>query len=165
MATSTGRECTLCINTAVDYDAPTWAVVTIAKDVSVSRSVDKLEDNCRAAGAYKQYLPGLIDLSVDLEVCHRNTDSNWNLIEDAILNGTTLDIQILDGSQVAADMPVGTNAVGIRMVCNVYECENSQPLEDPLSDTYTFAPTADLNAGSNVNQVGPARVTVTGTAV
>ena len=164
MATSTGRECTLSINTADDYDSPTWVVVTIAKDVSVSRSVDKLEDNCRAAGAYKQYLPGLIDLSVDLEVCHRNADSNWNLIENAILNGTTLDIMILDGDNVAANIPTGTNAVGIRMVCNVYECENSQPLEDPLSDTYTFAPTADLNAGSKTNQVGPARVTIAGTA-
>jgi len=162
MATSTGRECTLSINTADDYDSPTWAVVTIAKDVSVSRSVDKLEDNCRAAGAYKQYLPGLIDLSVDLEVCHRNTDTNWNLIEDAILNGTTLDIQIMDGAQLATGLATGEKSVGIRMVCNVFECENAQPLEDPLSDTYTFAPTADLDAGSNVNQEGPARVTLTG---
>ena len=163
-STSTGRECTLAINTSNDYDAPTWVAVTIAKDVSVSRSVDKLEDNCRAAGAYKQYLPGLIDLSVDLEVCHRNTDSNWNLVENAILNGTTLDVAIVDGPIVDAEMTSGTNAVGMRMVCNVYECENSQPLEDPLSDSYTFAPTADLNAGSNTNQVGPARITINGTA-
>ena len=164
MATSTGRECTLSINTADDYGNPVWSIVTVAKDVSVSRSVDKLEDNCRAAGAYKQYLPGLIDLSVDLEVCHRNTDTNWLLINDAILNGTTLDIMIVDGANGTAGstLATGEKAHGIRMVCNVYECENSQPLEDPLSDSYTFAPSADLNAGDNVNQVGPAGVEFTG---
>ena len=160
MATSTGRDCTININTGT-YASPTWAPVTVAKDVSVSRSVDKLEDNCRAAGAYKQYLPGLIDLSVDLEVCHRNTDTNWVLIENAILNGTTLDIAILDNTSVAADMLVGTDAIGIRMVCNVFECENAQPLEDPLSDSYTFAPTADLDVAGG--ELGPVRLTIAGT--
>jgi len=103
----------------------------------------------------------MIDLSVDLEVCHRNTDTNWVLIENAILNGTTLDIAILDNTAIAANMLVGTDAIGIRMVCNVFECENSQPLEDPLSDSYTFAPTADLVSP----EVGPARLTIAGTGV
>jgi len=160
MATNTGRDCTLNINTGT-FAVPTWTPVTIAKDVSVSRSVDKLEDNCRSNGAYKQYLPGMIDLSVDLEVCHSNTDTNWVLIENAILNGTTLDIAILDNTAIAANMLVGTDAIGIRMVCNVFECENSQPLEDPLSDSYTFAPTADLVSP----EVGPARLTIAGTGV
>jgi len=162
MATSTGRECTLNINTGT-YGSPVWAPVTIAKDVTISRSVNKLEDNCRAAGAYKQYLPGLIDLSVDLEVCHRNTDSNWVLIENAIENGTTLDISIVDNTMIAADMLVGIDAVGIRMVCNVFECENSQPLEDPLSDSYTFAPTADLDSAGG--QLGPVMMKIEGTGV
>ena len=108
-STSTGRECTLAINTSNDYDAPTWVAVTIAKDVSVSRSVDKLEDNCRAAGAYKQYLPGLIDLSIDLEVCHRNTDGRWIQFEDAIANGKSHNAKILltsDESHFTAPLDV-----------------------------------------------------------
>jgi len=159
MAAITGRECMLCINTGT-YASPTWLPVTIAKDVTVSRSVDKLEDNCRSAGAYKQYVVGTIDLSVDLEVCHRNLDDRWMDIESAIENGTTLDIMVLDGDHDATNIPTGQSAKGIRMVCNVFECENAQPLEDPLSDTYTFAPSADLNS----NQLGPSIEEIEGTA-
>lgn len=138
MTTRTGREAAAYVNIGGTWATPTWVEITIAKDVTISKSMDKKEDNCRggAADTFKKYLPGLIDLSVDLEVCHDTAHATWQAIEDAIENQSIIDVLFLD------DDIANSGAEGVRFEGHVFEAENSQPLEDALVDSYTFAPSA-----------------------
>lgn len=93
-----GGEMKLSVETGGDWNAPTWEEADIVMDNDHDESADGVEATTRAAFPYKEYLPGLTDLSEEFTVLYKpgTNDEMFTLIENAKRSRGILDIAVSD---------------------------------------------------------------------
>ena len=122
-----GRDQRLYVNSSV-YATPSWAEVTKAKDVTVSKSRDKVDADTRdtAQQGYKSYETGLRDYSVKFQMlvpATGETNTAFETIKAAQESGDPLDFLIVNDGAISTD---GLEAE--RVPLGVFGWEDGQPL-------------------------------------
>ncbi len=95
MSGKVGIDCRAYRNTGT-YGTPTWNEITIARDVTLGLDKDEAEASIRGV-RWKMRLPTLKDAQITLEILHDPSVDDYNVLRDAYLNDTVLDIALADG--------------------------------------------------------------------
>ena len=128
-----GYQCKLYAGTASAEPSAASAELLTINDVSVNLTRSAVDCTTRAAGAFKTYMPGMIDSEVSFKLlADSDSTSNTllNTIRNAWLNGTALAMKILlgDGFYFMADFIIS-------------DLSNSQGLEDVVAYDVKVKPT------------------------
>lgn len=134
MAEKIGYQCVLARNTG-SWGSPTWNVMEKVTDVTMSGAPTKADLSSRA-NAFKAYLPGQFDLSIEATMIWNNSDADCQAVRDAYRNKTLLDIWAVD------DATATTGAQGWRFEANVFDFSREEPLDDGVKITFSLAPSA-----------------------
>ena len=133
------------------YEVPVWVEIPMVKDVTVSSSADKIDDTDRGS-TFKKYCAGQFDLDAVMNLSYRNGNAILEVIRDAWLARTTLDVMILDGDEATT----GTEGFRIQTKCFTHDWE--QTMSDVMMVDINLAPTYFENAAGN--EVEPEWVTM-----
>jgi len=141
MSAQTGRSCKLYRNTGT-WASPTWSEIDTIRDNTLNMGGTEV-DASRRASAFKLFLKGLKEISVEGQIIHDMDDTNCEALYDAYHNDTNVEILVLDGAVTTA------GSEGVRFEAKVMQYNRSEPLDDlnaadivmkPAGD-YTNAPT------------------------
>lgn len=134
----TGREAGFYLSFTEDFQAPIFFHAPFIKDLDCSNSVSEIEDDCRNEGGQKdtRYLPGKREKEITTETCHRPADPLWVQLKQFFTDCKPVDILKLN-CKIDED-----GAQGTRFNAMISQGDESQPLDDPLSESYTFKPSA-----------------------
>lgn len=133
-----GIDAVLSINTGT-YGTPVWSEIDDARDVTLNLEAGEA-DASRRGSEWREFLQGLKDASIDLELVYDGADANFILLRDAFLNGTSIDVYV-------ADAATGGAAEGLRMTAIVTGFTRNEPMEDILTTSVTIKPTPNANSG------------------
>lgn len=93
-----GKNAKLYYNTGT-YATPTWVEIKYVTDVRVTLTATETEISTRATVPFKTYVSGLIDLGFECDYSWiEGDDSVFTAIKNAFLDGTPMDIAIMDGN-------------------------------------------------------------------
>jgi len=132
-----GLSCKMYRNTGT-WASPTWSEITIAKDVTFSLEKGKA-DGSRRGVTWRQSIGTLKDAEISMELVHETGDSNFTALRSAFLNGTIVEILVLDGSVATS------GSEGLRAEMEVFSFSRAEPLEDVVMDSVTLAPSAQAS--------------------
>ena len=109
--------------------APTTELKTV-KDLTVTLQANKVDATSRQTGAFKVYIPGMIDASVDFTLNIDSEDTNLATLRSAYFgrSAVAIKIELGDGYAFQSDMIVE-------------EFTNKQETEDIATYTVKLAPT------------------------
>lgn len=136
-ATRVGLDCKTYWNSTGNYNSPSWVEVTIIRDLTSSHSKTKAEFSTRGTGKYKAYKGAMKDIDFQFDVVADHNDTKYLAFWDSYFNYTQMDMLFLDGA-----INVAGNK-GFRVQCEVFEIEDSEPLDDAKVNSVTMAPTYD----------------------
>lgn len=125
-------------NTAA-YATPTWAIIENCQDLTLNDETTAAEASTRA-GAFKRYLAGLHDISVEFSSVYDATDADFEALLDAKRDRTTIDIAVMDGTIATS----GNR--GFRADMMVENASENQPLDDTHTVDFTLRPALTANA-------------------
>lgn len=129
-----GLECHAYRNTGA-YASPNWNELTNMRDGTLKLEKDKADVSSRATGKWKAKRGTLKDASIDIEIVWDTSDDDFGALLDSFLNGTQIDILVLDG-------PVGTTgSQGPRGYYEVMSFSRKEPLGDAVLASVTLEPT------------------------
>lgn len=139
------------------YGSPTWAEITLIRDVSPSFPWDMADASSRTHKA-KLYAKTMIDIGAQLVVRADDADAGYQALFDAAMSSTTLmDMLVLDG-------PITTEgSMGVRCHFNVNESGQSQGAGDVIYTTFDLKPGYHTDGDPKKIEVG-ATSTLTATA-
>lgn len=139
MAKQVGLSCELSYNTGT-YAVPVWVEIDLARDVTMSLEAAEADASTRSSGGWRETIQSLKDAGLEIEVANDSADTAFTAIKDAFINGTNLEVLILDG-------PVATvGSQGLRMTCAVSAFSRSEPLEELVTVSATLKPTPNDDA-------------------
>lgn len=116
------------------------------KDVTVNLETGEADVTTRGGIGWRQTAATLKDGSVEFEMIHDPSDSDFGAIKDAWLNGTNIALAVLDGPSDEAGVQ------GLWADFQITNFSQSQPLEEALSYSVTAKPARSA--------VAPAWITV-----
>jgi hypothetical protein len=119
------------------YSTPTWVEVKQARDVTLTLERGTAEVSKRGS-KWKTYLPALKDATIEFELAYDPADANFTALRTAYLDGTVIDMAILDGV-------VTQGGSGFRSEFIVTSFTRNEPLEDLMTVSVTIRPTATMN--------------------
>jgi hypothetical protein len=150
--TKIGLDCRLYRNTGT-YASPVWNEITNVSDVTIPLSKGEAETSTRAA-AWKTRRGTLKDASIDFTLRAVANDADYTALLNSYLNNTPIELLALDG-------PVGTTgSQGLRAVCEVFNFQASQALENAVGFEVSCKPTPTFDAGGAL--IAPTWFTSTG---
>lgn len=118
-----GKDAKVYRNTGA-YGAPTWVEVSIIMDNTLNLEKGEFDGSTRGTGGWRQKAGTLKDGSVEMKILHKPTDTHILAFMDGYLNGTNVDLMILDGSNL-----VQGNS-GLRAEMQVMSMSRGEPLEE-----------------------------------
>jgi hypothetical protein len=132
----TGREAGFYLSFTEDFQAPIFFHAPFIKDLNLSSTVEEKEDDCRNEDGDKdtRYLPGKRTKEISTETCHRPNDPLWVQLAQFYNDCKPVDILKLN-CKIDED-----GARGTRFNAMITQGDCNQPLNDPLSEAYTFKP-------------------------
>jgi len=135
MAGKTGDEGVLYRNVGGTYEAPNWVEMSNVRDVNLGLEKNRIDMTTRANNGWRANKGGLKDLSIETEIVWDPEDTHFDALLDSFLNGTALDLLVLDG-------PVTTSgSKGFRFQGEVFSFSRNEPRDDAMTASVTIAPT------------------------
>ncbi len=127
--TPIGKDCVLAFDDAANWNAPTWAAVENAVDVSQPNIKKGTVDvPTRGTKGWKFKAPTMKEMDCQFGyLCQRGPDAVLSAFRDSFLNDTPIMFAILDGP-IAGD--ANFIVQGFRFVGTVCEFPIDEPLED-----------------------------------
>lgn len=146
-----GFESSLYVNTGT-YGSPTWTEIGLARDVTASQAVDKIDVTVRSTArlGFRANDYGLREIGWSFEMlvpAAGETDDAYDAFIDAQNDRTPVDILHVEGGIISTD---GLKAT--RAVCGVFGGEKGEPLAD--ASTKSFELSFALNDDQDVPQFG-----------
>lgn len=138
--TRIGLECKLYRNTGT-YASPTWVEIVNARDVTVPLTKGEADTSSRAS-SWKTRKGTLKDASIDFQLVQKDGDASFAALLDSFLDGSPIELLVLNGT--TAD----TAAQGLRATVEVFQFQESQPLENALVYDVSCKPTPATNPPS-----------------
>lgn len=139
MAHVLGEDAKLYRNTGT-YGSPTWDAVNGVQDLTLNQTKDKIELNTRGGGGYKEYVDGLIDVSISFSMIWDSSDADLQAFLDAFNNKTAVEVLCLDGPSATA------GSEGIRFTAMVSSAPRNEPLSGALTIDFELSPVKNANA-------------------
>lgn len=130
----TGPDCKVYVNEGT-YEAPELTEIDLVADASIDGSYTEGDSSARRAHVQTAE-PLMLNLSTDLRVRKDITDAGYNLLRDAFLQKTTIDVFILDGAEDE------DNTTGYRFDAKVFSFGEDQALGNVLFNTVNIKPCA-----------------------
>jgi predicted secreted protein len=121
------------------YAIPAWNEITNAKDVTLNLEASEADASRRGSAGWRETLRGLKDGSVEFEMVYDGTDAEFQALRDAFLNGTTVEVAVLDGDVTT------TGTQGLRATMSVINFSRNEPLEEALTVSVTVKPAPAAN--------------------
>jgi len=134
MGKKVGLNCELSINTGT-FGVPVWDPVDDAKDVTLNLEAGEADASSRGSLGWRETLQTLRDAGIDFEMVHDPEDADFDLFRLAFFNGTTVDVQALDGGNAAS------GSEGLRIIAMVTSFQRAEPLEDTVMLSVSLKPT------------------------
>lgn len=132
MGAKTGLECKLYRNTGT-WDIPVWNEIGNVRDLT--QSLEKAMADVSTRGAtWRRHKSGLKDASIDFQMVWDTDDDDFTAIQEAFLNGTTIELAAMDGDIAVA------GAEGFRSDFEVSTFSRPEPLEDAVLVDVTVVP-------------------------
>jgi predicted secreted protein len=79
------------------YTMPVWNEMEYVKDVKLNLSTTEVDVTTRNNNGWRAVVPTLKDVSVDLTLVLYDESDDYVVLRDAYLNGTSIDMMVLDG--------------------------------------------------------------------
>lgn len=130
-----GLDCKLYYN-AGSYDTPDWVEVTIARDVTLSRTKGEADVSNRGS-RFKKRKATLIDAGVTTEFVWDTENTQFQAFQEAFDNDTPIECLVLDGDVEVA------GSQGLRANMDVFKFDRSEPLEGAVMASIELKPTYD----------------------
>ena len=137
MSAKAGHACKLYYNTAT-WASPTWAEIDLARDLTLPLSRDYGDASSRASD-FKVGVVGLLDTAVNGQTIWDPSDAGFAALLDACLNGTTVELAIMDGDITTA------GSEGLHADFYVTKCDRGEPLGDLVAADFEAKPAATAN--------------------
>ena len=138
--TRIGLDCKLYRNTGT-YASPTWVEIVNARDVTVPLTKGEADTSSRAS-SWKTRKGTLKDASIDFQLVQADGDAAFAALLDSYLDGSPIELLVLNGA--TGD----TAAQGLRATVEVFQFQESQPLENALVYDVSCKPTPATNPPS-----------------
>lgn len=126
-----GAQCSFCENTGTT-ETPVWSEIKLARDLTANDSMDQVDVSNRGS-LFKLYVPGLRDVSIDIQVLSDSSDTRVAALATSYTTRAAKEYAVLDGK------PAGP-AKGIRLTGYLYNKTDAQPLADAATTQYTLKP-------------------------
>jgi len=141
----------LYVNTGT-FSIPVWVEIDLARDVTATDSVDKIDVTTRRTARYgfKANEYGLAEKGWRVEVlipASGETNTAYETLETARRNRTTVDILHVEGGSISTNGLPATRAI-----CGVFGGEKSEPLSGVATRSYELS--FILNSDQSVPQYG-----------
>lgn len=123
-------DCHLYVNTGT-YGSPTWAELTLARDVTVNRARAEGDDSSRGYGQASTVV-GLDSVEISAQAIYVLSDTAFAAIKTAYEGRTVIELALMDG-------PIATTgSKGKRVDVVVTGFNRSEPLGDSVKYDITF---------------------------
>lgn len=142
----TGLDCKLYYNSAT-YNSPTWNEVTIARDVTLTRSKGEADVSNRGS-RFKKRKATLIDAGVTTQFVWDTENPQFQAFQEAFDNDDPIEVLVLDGEY---DEP---GAQGLRAFMEVFKFDRSEPLEGAVMADIELKPAYDTTHEPSWHTVG-----------
>lgn len=133
----TGLDCKLYYNAAT-YVSPSWQEVTIARDVTLSRTKGEADVSNRGS-RFKKRKATLIDASITTEFVWDPDNPDFAAFQQAFDNDEPIEVLALDGG---VDVP---GSQGLRAFMDVFKFDRTEPLEGAVMAAIDLKPTYDTD--------------------
>lgn len=133
-----GLDCKLYYN-AGTYGSPIWNEVTIARDVTLSRSKGEADVSNRGS-IFKKRKSTLIDAGITTEFVWDTENPQFQAFQSAFDNGTAIECLVLDGEFDVA------GSQGLRAAMDVFKFDRTEPLEGAVMASVELKPTYSSDA-------------------
>jgi len=107
-----------------------------ATNVTLNLTSEEADVTTRGNNGWKANVPTLKDASVELEMIWDTDDAQFQKVKDSYLNGTDLDVKVLDGL-------VDADGEGLHATMRCSNLTREEPLTDALKCKVTLKPTYD----------------------
>jgi len=139
MGKQVGLSCELNYNTGT-FAVPVWSEIDLVRDVTLSLEAAEADASTRGSGGWRETIQSLKDAGLEFEMANDSADAAFTAIKDAFINGTSVDVLVLDG-------PVATTgSQGLRMISAVSAFSRSEPLEEVVTVSSTLKPTPNADS-------------------
>jgi hypothetical protein len=138
MASKLGLEAKLFRNTGT-YATPVWNEITNVKDLTLTLEKGEADTSTRAAAGWKTSRGTLKEATVEFDMVWDTLDDDFAAIRDSFLNGTLVDLAVLDGGSAV----VGSQ--GFRSPCEVLKFTRNEQLTEAITVSVTLKPTYSAN--------------------
>lgn len=108
----TGIDVLLKVNTGTEQ-SPVWTTVAMQRGAKLNRSAETIEASYKGSGAWKTYLTGFKEWSVECDGLYVLGATEFKKLEDAFANGTPIEIEFVDsnnkgwkGSALITEFPI-----------------------------------------------------------
>ena len=111
-APQTGIDVVLKVNTGTTQ-SPVWTTVAGQRGATLNRGAETIEATYKGSGAWKSYLVGFKEWSIDCDGLYVFGATEFQALENAFVNGTPIEVEIVDanskgfkGSALITDFPI-----------------------------------------------------------
>lgn len=126
-----GAQCAFCENTGTDETA-VWSEVELVRDLTANDTMDQVDVSNRSS-LFKLYVPGMRDVSIDLQVLADSSDTRVAALATSYASRTSKEYAILNAKPSGA-------ATGVKLKGYLYNKTEAQPLGDAATIQYTLKP-------------------------
>lgn len=130
MSAKTGAQAKIWYKRGGVAAAGDYSELTIARDVTFGNERGEADATTRGNSGFKQYLPALKDVPLDIEVVYDPDNDGYDAFQDAYYDGAIIGLEILDGARAT-----GT---GLRADFFVSNFTRNEPLEDTMTVSMTL---------------------------
>lgn len=134
-----GLQAKVYYRSAGSWGSPTWTEITNVRDVTLNLEAGEFDGSTRGS-VWRRKARTLLDAGVDIELLHKPGNAAQNALRDAFLNGTLIDLAIMDGDITVA----GTQ--GLRAEMSVMSFGRGEPLEEGLTIPVKVTPGISTNS-------------------
>lgn len=127
-------DCVISRNTAASYASPTWNPIELVRDATLNLTKAETDVSTRGAAGWGQVRGTIKEAEIQFDIAHDNTNADFTALRDAWLNGTQLDLAVLDGAANAS------GAQGIRALWEILTFTRNEPLREAVTYSITAKP-------------------------
>lgn len=120
------------------YGSPTWVLCDLVSDLKVGGKWNEGESSVRRT-RIQTFEPTNLALELTGKIRKKLSDTAWALVRAAYLNGTTLDVLVLDGKRDV------TSSEGFRFDACVFDMSEDQGLQAVVFNDFTIKPSAQTD--------------------
>lgn len=127
-------DCVISRNTAQTYAAPTWNPLELVKDATLNLSKAETDVTTRGSGGWAQTRGTIKEAELSFEMAADNTNGDFTALRDAWLNGTQIDLAVLDGAANAS------GSQGLRALWEIIGFTRNENLREAVTYSITAKP-------------------------